>query len=438
MVEHGNLLNATTASRQAFSEPIKNVLLLLSPAFDGSFAGIFWTLAHGGKLVLPQPTGLLDPSQITVLIAEQHISDVICTPALYHSFMAFIHDPNQNLSRMMIGDEVCTDLLVEEHQKLFPHVSLVNIYGPTEATIWASYSVVYDRNTQQRAAQIGIGTAIQHVTLSILDKNLQPCDKGVKGDIYIGGRGIARGYLNRPDLTAQHFITHRFALLEPLSRLYKTGDRGRYLEEGNIDYVGRLDDQIQLQGFRVELIGCFLRMDIIKLTLRNQPTLLDLAKQAQQSGSETETYQRASSLVKIAAIGQIPILKKPLLTFCINTSLQAVAKYFPKLQLNQSLINACKKMATADKTRQFFINVNTLNDFLGKSEASSQAPLLGLPERAIPSYSYPTQVIHYALDIAFHRSNAQKNPCITIAANLRPEFQKRFADKLSSLIEHCI
>lgn len=195
-------------------------------------------------------TRFVEHSYINALIRDQKISDILCTPTIYRSYMAFIRDPDHNLSRIMVGGEICTEQLVVEHSQLFPEVSLVNIYGPTEATIWASFMTVYDKKTRKKTDKIGIGRAIDHVEVYILDQNLQLCGPGVEGEIYIGGKGIARGYLNQPELTAQHFITDPF---NSTSRLYKTGDRGCYGTDGHIEYLGRVDNQIKILGHRIEL-----------------------------------------------------------------------------------------------------------------------------------------------------------------------------------------
>ena len=182
------------------------------------------------------------------------------------------------------------------------------------------------------------------------------------------------------------------------------------------------------------VMGCFLRMDILKLSLDHQTTLVDLANQAQQSAYETSLFQRASSLVKIAAIGKQPKIKKPLVTFFTGIGLTLLAKSFPKFQLNKSLINACKTLAVADRTQQFFINVNIHNDFLIEPEQPLPTDLLGLPKRDIPLYAYPARVIPYTLDIAFHRTNDQNMPFITVATNLIPAFQKKLGENLISII----
>ena len=126
---------------------------------------------------------------------------------------------------------------------------LHNLYGPTEAAVDVTYWACRP-NSQQPI--VPIGRPIANTQIYILDANLQPVPIGVAGELHIGGIGLARGYLNRPDLTAQKFIPNPFGKT-PDARLYKTGDLARFLKDGNIEYLGRIDDQVKLRGFRIEL-----------------------------------------------------------------------------------------------------------------------------------------------------------------------------------------
>ena len=125
------------------------------------------------------------------------------------------------------------------------------MYGPTETTIWSSLYRV-----QSATGTASIGRPIANTTFYILDAAMQPLPAGLAGELYIGGDGVAKGYLRRPQLTAERFVSDRFAgqaESEPQARLYRTGDLARYLHDGNVQYLGRTDFQVKIRGFRIEL-----------------------------------------------------------------------------------------------------------------------------------------------------------------------------------------
>ena len=156
----------------------------------------------------------------------------------------------------IIGGEA----LLENHlifwRENFPNTRLINEYGPTETVVGCC---IYDASNKPSSSTIPIGKAIANVQLYVLDKYLQPVPVGIPGELYIGGVGVARGYLNKPELTAEKFIPNPFIvetryIASPRnSKLYKTGDRVRYLPDGNLEYLGRLDNQVKIRGFRIEL-----------------------------------------------------------------------------------------------------------------------------------------------------------------------------------------
>lgn len=186
-------------------------------------------------------------------------------------------------------------------------------------------------------------------------------------------------------------------------------------------------------------IGCFLRIEPIKLALDCQSTLLNLAKQAQQSSLDTATHQHASSLVKLAAIGklQLCLTKKPIKKFVVNAALTLLAKCFPELHLDKSIFKACELMAVMDRTKQFLINMNITNEFLQAPSERNHAMLFGLPEHPIPYHHQHMRVVKYLLDVLFHRDHHSNTCYLVITANLTPYFQKKFGETLASIIEHC-
>ena len=158
---------------------------------------------------------------------------------------------NETKIKILCGGEVLPNQLARQLVAL-SH-SVWNLYGPTETTIWSTVHQLKEVTEKP----VPIGKAIANTTVYILNQHLEPVSTGVLGDLYIGGAGLARAYLNRPEETAERFIPNPFDELRAgpfgQGRLYKTGDLARRLQDGNLEFLGRIDDQVKLRGFRIEL-----------------------------------------------------------------------------------------------------------------------------------------------------------------------------------------
>ncbi|WP_414584330.1 amino acid adenylation domain-containing protein [Scytonema sp. PCC 10023] len=251
LVTQQNLVHSTRARIAYYRKPVTSFLLIPSFAFDASVACIFWTLCQGGTLVLFQEGFQKDIWQLTKLIVQHQVSHWLSVPSLYSTLLATI-DPDLlvELHTVIVGGESCSTELVERHRLSLPHTSLFNEYGPTEATVWSS---VYNCQNYDLKNSVPIGRPIANTQIYLLDSHLQPVPIGVPGEVYIGGLGLAKGYLNRPDLTEEKFIPNPFNKSKESDRLYKTGDLVRYLADGNIEFLGRIDNQVKVRGFRIEL-----------------------------------------------------------------------------------------------------------------------------------------------------------------------------------------
>ncbi len=248
-ITHQNLVHSLTARLAYYPEPVTNFLLLSSLAFDASIPGIFWTLCQGGTLHLPPEDSQWELAKLIEMIAQNYISHLISLPSLYSMILEQAQSEQlASLKTVILAAESFSKELVSAHFQKLPETSLLNEYGPTEGTVWSS---VYDLSPQQQS-QIAIGRPIANTQLYILDQALQLVPIGVPGELYIQGTGLARGYLNRPGLTAEKFIPHPFNH-QPNARLYKTGDLACYLPDGNIKFLGRIDNQVKIRGFRIEL-----------------------------------------------------------------------------------------------------------------------------------------------------------------------------------------
>ncbi len=193
------------------------------------------------------PAHTAGPSAIPALIARHKVTHLQCTPSMASLLTADRESrlALRGLRAMMVGGE---GLSTPQAQSLGELVlgKLINMYGPTETTVWSStYTVAGDEAT------IPIGRPIANTALYILDHHMQLVPVGTPGDLYIGGKGVARGYWKRPDLTADRFVSDPFG--GPDGRLYRTGDVAAHRSDGNVEFLGRSDEQVKLRGYRIEL-----------------------------------------------------------------------------------------------------------------------------------------------------------------------------------------
>ncbi len=247
-VTHRNLATSLRARLQYYPEPVSRFFLTFSLAFDGSVTGIFWTLLQGGQLVIPSEAAHRDPAELAALIEQHQISHVVWVPSLYHAVLGEALDAQLESLRIVItaGESLPLEL-VRRHYQFLPSATLYNEYGPTEATVWCS---VYHTTRQEAGARVPIGKPIDCMQLYVLDAGLEPVPIGVPGELYVAGDCLARGYVNQPQLTQERFLTHPHVAG---ARLYRTGDLARYREDGNVEFLGRVDQQVKLRGFRIEL-----------------------------------------------------------------------------------------------------------------------------------------------------------------------------------------
>jgi amino acid adenylation domain-containing protein len=250
LVSHRNLVHSIRARAHYYSELPDNYLLISPFVFDSSVAGIFWTLTHGGSLVLIPDDAHLDLSGMVEEISRRRVSHLLCLPTLYSAIIENANPGRLSSLRMVIvAGEACPAELTRRHYELLPMVDLYNEYGPTETTVW---STVFRIPPGHLESSVPIGRPIANTKNYILDSELSPVPVGAPGELCIAGWGVARGYLNRPDFTAERFLPDPWSG-EPGARLYRSGDSVRCAPDGNIHFVGRLDHQVKILGHRIEL-----------------------------------------------------------------------------------------------------------------------------------------------------------------------------------------
>jgi amino acid adenylation domain-containing protein len=242
MIEHRGVANAAAAQRDAFAlVPADRVLQFASSSFDASIFELLLAFGAGASLHLATADQLLPGRPLAALLREQQITVAVLPPSALASLPEGSYPA---LRTLIVAGEACPQQLARRWAGGGERV-LVNAYGPTECSIWA---------TSQRlepGERVTIGRPVRNTRVYVLDARLAPQPIGVVGEIYLGGAGVARGYVDRPELTAERFVPDPFG--PPGARLYRTGDLALVLPDGRIDYVGRTDRQVKVRGFRIEL-----------------------------------------------------------------------------------------------------------------------------------------------------------------------------------------
>ncbi len=213
--------------------------------FDAATWEIWGPLANGGRVVLIPTDILLSPEGLAAAIDRHGITAMFVTTTLFNRIAEDAPYTFARLNALLFGGEASDPKSATRVLSNKPPRQLIHVYGPTEATTFATWHLV--ESIPKDGVTIPIGKPIANTTAQVMDRYNNPVPIGVKGELYIGGPGLARGYLNQPELTAEKFVT-----LESGERFYKTGDRALRLRDGTIEFVGRLDDQLKIRGFRIE------------------------------------------------------------------------------------------------------------------------------------------------------------------------------------------
>jgi len=249
VITHEKLVISNTARVNHFGHVPRTFLLMSSVAFDSSVVGIFWTLCGGGTLELIPEHLEGDLSRLPEVVADRGVSHLLTLPSVYRLLLDNA-EPGQldELRCVIVAGEACPLKMVDRHRALLPGVALHSEYGATETTVWAS---VYDCLAQTLPIA-PVGHPIENAQMYVLDAELSPCPIGVPGEVHFGGIALAVGYWRRPELTAERFVPDPFRAA-PGARLYRSGHLARHLENGDVEFLGRVDNQVKVRGFRIEL-----------------------------------------------------------------------------------------------------------------------------------------------------------------------------------------
>ena len=250
MISHRAICNRLLWMLKKFPMAADDSVLQKTPYnFDASIWEFFVPLFAGARLVMARPEGHQDSAYLVSQIIESNITTLQLVPSMLRIVLEEPgFDKCKSLRRVFCGGEALTANIQEQFFARMK-MELYNLYGPTETAIDAT-SWTFKADDESRA--VIIGRPIANTQVYLLDSHLNTVPCGVGGELHIGGVNLARGYLNRPELTAERFIPNPFSG-QPGERLYKTGDLARYMENGAIEYLGRIDHQVKLRGFRIEL-----------------------------------------------------------------------------------------------------------------------------------------------------------------------------------------
>ena len=244
LVEHKGLCNLVEAQTEAFKvDASAKVLQFASISFDAAVSEWAMALCSGSCLLLPSPHIMKEPKLLDELVAKHSVTHATVPPALLP-----VLDEGcwSSVRSLIVAGESCP---LDQARRWSVGRDFYNAYGPTEATVCASIAK-YENN--EELSSLHIGRPIQNVELYVLDEQLNLAPIGVCGELYIGGIGLARGYLNQAILNKEKFIRHPFSS-DPQAKLYKTGDLARWLNDGNLEFRGRIDHQVKIRGYRIEL-----------------------------------------------------------------------------------------------------------------------------------------------------------------------------------------
>ncbi len=270
---HRALVNRIVWMEKRFRlQPSQRVLQKTPFSFDISVWEFFWPLIAGGTLVIAEPGIHRDAEALAELIQKERIALLHFVPSMLELFLEVPSAAQcTSLQKVFTGGEAISQEIVHKFFRMFS-CELHNLYGPTEAAIDVTTWAI---EPDSHRSLIPIGRPIANTQIYILDEFLHPCPIGAPGELFIGGIGLARGYIHQRELTEEKFIPHPFS---PGKKVYRTGDLCRFLHNGTIEYLGRLDRQIKLRGFRIELME-------IEAVLRKSPQVGAAAVVAQTDAS---------------------------------------------------------------------------------------------------------------------------------------------------------
>lgn len=366
MVEHHsvvNLINSQSRSYQLSSDEC--VAMFSSYVFDASVEQLFMGLLNGAVVFVPTRTEVNDPRLFISRMEQVGVTHLDVTP----SYLSLLGDCNgyQGLKRVICGGESCSEALTQTWGEL-----LNNVYGPTECTV----TVLQNTKHNEQREYNSIGKPIANTQAFILSDTQKLVPMGAAGELCIGGASLARGYLNRPELTQERFIQHPFSE-DPSERLYRTGDLVRYLPDGNVMFMGRIDEQVKIRGYRVEL-------GEIEYQMKESGLLESCLVQAQEKDGLTTlvAYMVPESMGEATEVQLIDDVRHSLqqaLPEYMQPSFYVVMQNWP-LTANGKIDKKALPEPEGSLQKRAYLPPNTNTE---KSLCTLWEQVLGLPERTV-------------------------------------------------------
>lgn len=302
-------------------------------AADLGNTSLYGALCFGGCLHLISTERAFEPDSVAQYMDEHKVDVLKIVPSHLHGLLS-AEQPSRLLPKsiLILGGEACSNTLLKQIRDLSPSLRIINHYGPTETTVGVLTHELKREEGINPFQRIPLGRPLANTQVYVLDSELQLCSIGIPGELYIGGAGVARGYLNQSKMTAERFIANPFFdqsviehenVSEDAPRLYRTGDRVRYLENGDLEFLGRIDNQVKIRGYRVELGD-------IEAALRQQLWVDDVAVRLVQ-GEVSDQLIAYMVLTEKAAGEQQTIVKLILDQLNINLPVYMIPQKFEVL-----------------------------------------------------------------------------------------------------------
>ncbi|MCU0286474.1 MAG: amino acid adenylation domain-containing protein, partial [Acidobacteria bacterium] len=306
MVTHRNVIRLVKNTNYIEFLPGDSILQTGSMEFDASTFEVWGSLLNGLKLALVNKETILSSRELKAALRQYNISTIWMTSPLFNQMLQEDIEIFAGLKNLLVGGDALSPSHINRLMSSYPHLKVINGYGPTENTTFSTTFLIQQEYTNN----IPIGKPIANSKVYIVDKYSQLQPIGVSGELLVGGDGIARGYLNNPELTADRFVKYRSYGFYKTYINYKTGDLARWLSDGNIEFLGRIDQQVKIRGFRIEL-------GEIEALLMKHPFIKEAVVFAQEEGGDKSLYVYIVSIDENIIAGLREYLSKELPDYMI-------------------------------------------------------------------------------------------------------------------------